>query len=431
MADEKFTAGQAAVNAAAPVMRSVAGPAFSAALETIMQTKAEKRAQKFYKENQRQLYEYGQMAQRNAVKNQVEGLRQAGFSPVMATGAAGMNVSAASMPQSAPHAQPVAPQSAIVQGQMQLMAAQADLIHEQARGEEIKNDNMEGANYTYNLAFDEMMRVMKADAEAMHDQVTLNIIDCLQKATPELIRTKGDWDALREVANMLQTSPALVADRIHNMFQGAIDYAQANNPTIASAFIIQPLLENDKTRGLITQLAADTALMQTEADKNRELIPKIKEETKELGERIKNYFAERNALTAEGYLKLTEAEKIHNSDVASAMVNGDWDIVAANAAIGTAEIGKELITTAGKKKVGGNTYTIGTDDKPFDAMNPADIQKTSLGGAKSAPPHDKEFEKNFKRYYNGEVPEGSVINGKPYYKDKSGNWQPYEKKRRR
>ena len=52
MADEKVTAGQAAVNAAAPVMRSIAGPAFSAALETVMQTKAEKRAQKYYKENQ-------------------------------------------------------------------------------------------------------------------------------------------------------------------------------------------------------------------------------------------------------------------------------------------------------------------------------------------------------------------------------------------
>lgn len=407
------TAGQGIKEAAQPILKSLLPTAFQGAVESLQAKGSDERQNRMYKENQRMLFDLAQESQRNAASNQVEGLRRAGLSAAQASGAQGMGVAAASAPHGSPHAGAANPEMALIKKQAELLESEARLNDAKREGQELTNANTEGANLTYASAYDSILDVMEADASVVGDKVTLSVIGALRQ-NKNIVRSAGDLQALQQVAKMVQASPAIMAQRIHDYLTSSIESVQANTPSIVAAQVIAPLLRNDETRERIALMAANAAKYYSDAEANKELLPKLREEVKWLGSQIK-------------HLDI-QTQEIHNSDIASALVNGDYDIVAANAVIGAANAGKDIAV-----------YSVPTAraGKVIDAVGKK--VESVLGGSKKAaaapPPHPLKAQpkkpprassdaSTMKKWYgtNGEVPQMSIMNGKVYYQDKNGNW---------
>lgn len=111
--------------------------------------------QKYYRENMQANYILSQQAQRNAARNEVEGLRQAGLSPVLADGSAAAAVpSAEGGTMQNPYNPQVNLSNALLMSQLKLNDAQADKIKADAAGQEIKNqrDSHQDKSVSANLA---------------------------------------------------------------------------------------------------------------------------------------------------------------------------------------------------------------------------------------------------------------------------------------
>lgn len=411
------TAGQGIKEAAHPVLESLLPTAFQGAVESLQARASDNRQNRMYKENQRMLFDLSQESQRNAASNQVEGLRRAGLSTAQASGAQGMGISAASAPHGSPHAGAANPEMALIKSQAELLQSETRLNDVKREGEEIDNANKEGANLTYASAYDSILDVMEADAKVVGDKVTLSVVGALRE-NKNIVRTAGDLQALQQVAKMVQASPAIMAQRIHDYLTSSIENVQANTPSIVAAQVIAPLLRNDETRERIALMSANAAKFYSDAEANKELLPKLREEVKWLGSQIK-------------HLDI-QTQEIHNSDVASALVNGDYDIVAANALIGVAHAGKEVavysvptaragkvLDSVGKKiesAVGGSRKAAAPPAHPLKAQP-------------KKPPRASSDAATMKKWYGtrGEAPQMSVMNGKPYYQDAAGNWHKVTK----
>lgn len=414
------TAGQGIKQAAAPILKSLLPTAFQGAVESLQTKASDERQNRMYRENQRMLFDLAQESQRMAASNQVEGLRRAGLSTAQASGAQGMGISVASAPHGSPHAGAANPEMALMKSQADLLRSETELNDARKAGVEIDNANKEGANLTYASAYDEILNVMEADAKVVGDKVTLGMVDALRQ-NKNIVRTKGDLDALRDVVKMVQASPAVMAQRIHDYLISSIENVQANTPSIVAAQVIAPLLNNDETRGRIALMAANAAKYYSDTEVNKELLPKLREEVSWLGSQIK-------------HLDI-QTQQIHNADVASAIVNGDFDIVAANALIGVAGAAKEAAvyatpTHSTVKVINGVGKKIG--DALEKASSSQKVVSKAAPKASKPPPNNgaKKHQAMMKDFYgtSGEVPQMSVMNGKPYYQDKNGNWHRAGKK---
>lgn len=414
------TAGQGIKQAAAPILKSLLPTAFQGAVESLQTKASDERQNRMYKENQRMLFDLAQESQRMAASNQVEGLRRAGLSTAQASGAQGMGIAAASAPHGSPHAGAANPEMALMNNQADLLRSETELNDARKAGVEIDNANKEGSNLTYASAYDEILNVMEADAKVVGDRVTLGMVDALRQ-NKNIVRTKGDLDALRDVVKMVQASPAVMAQRIHDYLISSIENVQANTPSIVAAQVIAPLLNNDETRGRIALMAANAAKYYSDTEVNKELLPKLREEVSWLGSQIK-------------HLDI-QTQQIHNADVASALVNGDYDIVAANALIGVAGAAKEAaVYSVPTARVGKVVDAVGK--KIGGAVEKTAAPKSAPKAAPKAskpPPNNgaKKHQAMMRNFYgtSGEVPQMSVMNGKPYYQDKNGNWHQAKKKR--
>ena len=415
------TAGQGIKEAAQPILKSLLPTAFQGAVESLQAKASDERQNRMYKENQRMLFDLSQESQRNAASNQVEGLRRAGLSTAQASGAQGMGVAAASAPHGSAHAGAANPEMALIKSQSDLIQSEAELNRERTEGQRLQNANLEGQNLTYASAYDEILNVMQADAEMVGDRVTLGIIGALRQ-NKNIVRSKGDVDALQQVSRMVQSSPAVMATRIHDALMSTIESAQANNPTIAAAMVVQPLLANQETRERIALMSANAAKFYSDAVANEALVPKLKEEINWLASQIR-------------HLDI-QTQEIKNSDVQSALVNGDYDVVAANALVGIANAGKEIaVYSAPTARVGKVLDTAakkigGALDKSNAAPKAASAPPAHpLKAQPKKPPRASSDAATMKKWYGtkGEVPQMSVMNGKAYYQDKNGNWHKVTK----
>lgn len=414
------TAGQGIKEVATPILKSLLPTAFQGAVESLQTKASDERQNRMYRENQRMLFDLAQESQRMAASNQVEGLRRAGLSTAQASDAQGMGITVASAPHGSPHAGAANPEMALIKNQADLLRSETELNDARKAGVDIDNANKEGANLTYASAYDEILNVMEADAKVVGDKVTLGMVDALRQ-NKNIVRSKGDLDALRDVVKMVQASPAVMAQRIHDYLISSIENVQANTPSIVAAQVIAPLLNNDETRGRIALMAANAAKYYSDTEVNKELLPKLREEVSWLGSQIK-------------HLDI-QTQQIHNADVASALVNGDYDIVAANALIGVAGAAKEAAVysvptaRAGKvidavgKKIGGAVEKASAPSKAVPKAAPKASKPPPNNGA-------KKHQAMMKSFYGtaGEAPQMSVMNGKPYYQDKNGNWRRAGKK---
>ena len=107
---------------------------------------AAERNQQYYRENMQANYMISQRAQRNAARNEVEGLRNAGLSPVLANGAAGAGqVTAQGGTMQAPSFDPA---NMLLRAQIANLNAQTDKVQSEKAGQDIENANKKGQNAT-------------------------------------------------------------------------------------------------------------------------------------------------------------------------------------------------------------------------------------------------------------------------------------------
>lgn len=135
-----------------PLLIGAAVGAGTKALETVangfMQQRAAAYNQEMYEKNQAANYLYQMNAQRNAAANEVEGLRQAGLSPVLADGAQGMSVASGTQGTAKAPETSLDPANLMLMAQTKLMKAQADKTEADAESVKIDNANKKGKNAT-------------------------------------------------------------------------------------------------------------------------------------------------------------------------------------------------------------------------------------------------------------------------------------------
>lgn len=423
----KVGPAQAALNAAGSFVNQMAPVAGGAAISQLLSINAEKRAQERYEQNQRDMFRYAQEAQRNAAVNQVAGLKAAGLSTALASGAQGMQTAVAGMPQSNPQAPAPNPQNALL-GSASLMqatqaeanAAEADLKKEQERGQRIANDNAEGANYTYNAGYDVALDEAIADAASIGDTRSIQFLVSIRDLNKNIIKTKGDWDALVNVLNVYENSPRVFAERTNALFEREVGQIALQNPMIASARAFRPVLENKLLSAKFSEAMATTAKLGTDADVNKATIKKLESDVDLIASEIGKNEALQKQIIA-------EAERTHNNDVITLAKQGDWKGVTINAVKGgvtwASETSKGAIIAA-SAGVGGNLVGAGKGV----ASNLKNSAKSSAAGAKTASDVLKASREraNMKTFGTKEAPQATIMNGRPWIKDKSGNYHPYK-----
>lgn len=94
--------------------------------------------QKYYEKNQRANFLYNMEAQKLAAPNEVQGLRDAGLSPVLANGSQGMSVAAGTQgTMQPPH---ISAANMLLTAQLKNLDAQTDKIKADTKSQEIKNE---------------------------------------------------------------------------------------------------------------------------------------------------------------------------------------------------------------------------------------------------------------------------------------------------
>lgn len=275
-----------------------------------MQQRAAAYNQEMYEKNQAANYLYQMNAQRNAAANEVEGLRQAGLSPVLANGAQGMSIAAGTQGTAKAPESSFDPANLMLLSQKKLMDAQADKTAADAESVKIDNANKKQRDAAYGVALDADLEHLKILVGS--DSKSAELIDQLLA----LPKSEGTYNALDRVLEYLPKSYGARADMIDNMLKERINQArwQSSDPKSKSGldWIDNPLLKSlaNADAATVDKTVADISKVMAEKDNLEavvELTRKQTELTKEDIERVK-----------------AMASQIRNSDVKSMIDKGDY-----------------------------------------------------------------------------------------------------------
>lgn len=283
-------------------------------LETVangfMQQRAAAYNQETYEKNQAANYLYQMNAQRNAAANEVEGLRQAGLSPVLANGAQGMSIAPGTQGTAKAPESSFDPANLMLLSQKKLMDAQADKTAADAESVKIDNANKKQRDAAYGVALDADLEHLKTLVGS--DSKSAELIDQFLA----LPKSEGTYNALERVLSYLPKSFGARADMIDNMLKERVNQArwQSSDPKNKSGldWIDNPLLKSlaNADAATVDKTVADISKVLAEKDNLEavvELTRKQTELTKEDIERVK-----------------AMASQIRNSDVKSMIDKGDY-----------------------------------------------------------------------------------------------------------
>lgn len=297
--------------------------------------------QKHYKENQRELFKLQMQAQKDAASNEVEGLRKAGLSASMATGANGMSVAGASAVPSSMRAPSPAPEFGLTGSQKSLMAqenrlmegelsvkrAQAELLASQKAGQDIANDNALGANYAVQTAFDSWVDGQMADAEAVEDWVTWNTLKALKDSAHPILNV-GGYDVVKDLIKSSSFEANAAAERISGYLDSIVLSKQATDDVIVNSLAIAPFLHNEKMRADIGYLGQAALKLMADTENAKALLPAYKKQLDKVLADIRE--------------SGVRADEIHNSDLQTAVANGDWGRVGSIATEDAVKLGAQV-----------------------------------------------------------------------------------------
>lgn len=305
----------------------------------------QEKAQRNYKENQRDLFKYNQAAEKNAASNAVEGLRKAGLSTALATGGDAMSTAAVSAPSASSHSPAPAPgtgklgpenalmaqENLLVQREAQVKSAQASLLESQKLGQDLANENQLGANFVVQQSWTSMIDNFIADADNRGDVNTISSLEALRDGlTPYL--NAGAYQFMQGMLAGSADYSKAVHQRLSSYLDDLVLNKQINSEQIISELALAPYLQNQEVRAHIVELGSAAVMMASQADLNnanaansRALNPAYKKALDKVLADIRE--------------SGVRADQIHNSDLQTAVKNGDWGRVGSIATEDAVKIG--------------------------------------------------------------------------------------------
>lgn len=406
------------------------------------------KAQRYYKENQRELFHLQQQAQKNAASNEVEGLRQAGLSTALASGGNPMSIGAVSAPSGSSHAPAPAPEYSKVGEEKQLMlqenrlvaeetrvkSAQAALLESQKLGQDLQNENALGANYVVMSTWDNLLNSQITIADSIGDSTISQALTALRDSVHPYLNA-GAYQFLQGVLASQGDYSKAIDTRITSFLSAEVAGTQAGSKSIISELAIAPLLKNNEVRAHIGELGAIQVKMLADAENAKALLPA--------------YQKQLDKVLADIRESGVRADEIHNSDLQTALANGDWGRAGSIITEDAVKIGLNAVgfyfggrgMAAGRAAASASAPTApsapAAPTAPAAPARPAIVGETKKAIKAKEAADIEQANKNLKKWYSGyksgpssrEVNDNvpyrghlEYINGKPYFKDKNGNY---------
>lgn len=237
-----------------------------------MQQRAAAYNQEMYEKNQAANYLYQMNAQRNAASNEVEGLRQAGLSPVLANGAQGMSVAAGTQGTAKAPETSFDPANLMLLAQKKLLDAQADKAEADAESVKIDNANKQGRNKTLAKNLAQYFTKLSEDtadkdlAKFFKDQADF-------AASGDFV--VGNYDAYLnwlDVQGKSEEAIARKADKKLSAWLAELRWNKAKGQTGDSSEFVKALSSLDSRQSdLLAEQAASLIAQRENVDKNTEL----------------------------------------------------------------------------------------------------------------------------------------------------------------
>ena len=307
MASDKFstpTPQPSSVSSATSIGVPVAAGIGSAIYNEWSQREAERRQQKYYEKNVAMNYKFARQAERDSALNQKYGLQNAGLSTALASEGKFSAPALASSPIAGDAKGQKFSLDPLAASQLMTNEAQRRLIEESAREKQIKNDNAEDENATYDTQFRAKIDELLKDPNISEEYKTA----LMAMKNEEKSYTKGTFDALMAFSNLSPTLQESTLRKANASFQyDILDWKKKFESDKYIAQMDKAQFENliestAKARAEILNLSANTALTQ----------------------------AEQNNLKAQAMKAIAEANSIYHGDVAALWANDDWKALIAH-----------------------------------------------------------------------------------------------------
>lgn len=236
-----------------------------------MQQRAAAYNQAMYEKNTAANYMYSQNAQRNAARNEVEGLRAAGLSPVFADGSAAASAAAGSAGTAQAPSFDVA--NLLAFAQLENLKAQTSKTKADAKSTEIDNDIKEGENSTLGQ---NMARFYKRLAEDTTDEDLKKFYLEQSDFAARGEFTRGNYDALIKYLD-LQGKPEEAIerklDKKLSAYLAELRWNKAKGQTMESDDFVKALGSLDARQSdLLSEQAAKLISERKNVEKDTDLI---------------------------------------------------------------------------------------------------------------------------------------------------------------
>lgn len=244
-------------------------------LETVangfMQQRAAKYNQDMLEKNTAANYMFSQRAQRNAARNEVEGLRAAGLSPVFADGAQGMSVASGSAGTAQVSAADFS--NLLAFAQLENLKAQTAKTKADAKSTEIDNDIKEGENKTLSQ---NMAKFYKRLAENTTDQDLKKFYFEQSDFAASGDFTRGNYDGLIKALDLEGKPEEAIQRRLDKRLSAwlaELRWNDAKGKTSNESEFVRALASLDARQSdVLAETAAKLAAERKNVDKDTEFI---------------------------------------------------------------------------------------------------------------------------------------------------------------
>lgn len=251
-----------------------------------MQQRAAAYNQRMYEKNTAANYFYSQQAQRNAARNEVEGLRSAGLSPVFADGSAAASVAGGS--SGTAQAPEVNAANMLAMAQLANLQASTEKTKEDTRSTRIQNDIAEGENKTLG---ENMAKFYKRLAENTTDEDLKKFYFEQSDFAAKGDFNRGNYDGLIKALDLEGKPEEAIQRRLDKRLSAWIAelrWNSAKGKTSNESEFVRALASLDARQSdVLAETAAKLAAERKNIDKDTELTGEKINLTKEQIEQVK------------------------------------------------------------------------------------------------------------------------------------------------
>lgn len=244
------------------------------AVNSLLQRETAARNQAYYRQNMQANYLLSQQAQRNAARNEVEGLRAAGLNPALADGAAGApQVAAAGGTEQAAQFDPA---NMLIRGQMKLQKAQIENVEadtsikeEQKDALSIQNQHSRDLDETLSENMPRMFKEMSQDER--YSEAERALFARTARIAEEEGVTVGAVDGINRYLDLRLNQQRKLVEEQSNRLDWNTVIAKVEDPNYVKALVRMPETQRQQLLSASAQYMASVALMtqQGETEKSK------------------------------------------------------------------------------------------------------------------------------------------------------------------